>query len=509
MPAPKKQTAKTPAKEKPDASQPGDLQEPRLPTGVEGLDAVLEGGLIPNQAYLLRGGPGTGKTTLGLHFLTQATASEPALFITLGEIEAKIRRNATKLGFNLEHVHFLDLSPSADFFTEDKSYDIFTPADVERGSITQRIISGIQDLKPNRVFVDSITQLRYLSSENYQFHQQVLSFIRYLTDEGATTIFTSDSSDYMRDDDLMFLSDGVISLQADADGRTIEVSKFRGSGFVEGQHSMKIKSSGIQVFPQLKPNKFSRGLGVKQISSGIPEIDQLLHGGIESGTVTIISGPTGSGKTTLGTQFMKEAAGGGVRSVLYSFEEAVDMILHRCEGINMPAQAMVENGSLLVESVEALSMSPDEFAQKVRHEVEVQGTRIVMIDGLAGYRLSMWGTKANAHIHALCRYLRNMGVTTLLLDEVGTVTGEFKATGQPLSYLADTIVFLRYLEIDGKLRKAIGVLKKRLSGFEPTLREFEITRYGLKVGEPLSNLRGILNGIPEWVGPPDARAKKD
>ncbi|MBE9059552.1 ATPase domain-containing protein [cf. Phormidesmis sp. LEGE 11477] len=502
-----------PAKTKIDSDQTeGSLAGPlenstvqtRLPTGVPGLDDVLKGGLIPGQAYLLRGGTGAGKTTLGLHFLTQANQSEPALFITLGEVESKIRRNAANLGFDLAHIHFLDLSPAADFFTEDKSYDIFSSADVERESVTQQIITSVQDIQPNRIFVDSITQFRYLSSDHYQFHQQVLSFIRYLTDEGATTIFTSESSDYIRDDDLKFLSDGVISLQATAEDRTVEVEKFRGSDFIEGKHSLKIKSAGIQVFPQLKPDTFGRGALMKQVSSGVPEIDQLLHGGIESGTVTIVSGPTGVGKTSFGTQFMKEAAGRGVRSVLYSFEESVDMILHRCEGINMPAKAMVDNGTLLVESVEAMSMSPDEFAQKVRREVEIAGAKIIMIDGLAGYRLSMWGTNANSHIHALCRYLRNMSVTTLLIDEVGTVTGEFKATGQPLSYLADTLIFLRYLEVEGELRKAIGVLKKRLSSFETTLREFEITRYGLKVGDPLVNLRGILRGIPEGTTPESA-----
>ncbi len=480
----------------------------RLSTGVEGLDSVLKGGLIPAQAYLLRGGTGTGKTTLGLHFLTQTLADEPALFITLGEVESKVRRNATKLGFDLEHVHFLDLSPSADFFTEDKSYDIFSPADVERESVTKQIITRVQDLKPNRIFVDSITQFRYLSGDHYQFHQQVLSFIRYLTDGGATTLFTSESSDYLRDDDLMFLSDGVISLRSSTEGRKIKVEKFRGSGFMEGEHSLKIQSFGIQVFPQLKPDSFGRAIQVKKVSSGVPEIDQLLHGGIESGTVTVVSGPTGVGKTSFGTQFMKEAAGRGVRSVLYSFEEAVEMILLRCEGINIPARAMVENGTLVVESIEALSISPDEFAQRVRQEVEVQGAEIIMIDGLAGYRESVWGMDSNAHVHALCRYLRNMGVTTLLIDEVGSLTGEFKATGQPLSYLADTIIFLRYLEFEGRLRKAIGVLKNRLSSFEPALREFEITRYGLKVGEPLTNLRGILRGIPEWTMPPESISKE-
>ncbi|KPQ32758.1 MAG: circadian clock protein KaiC [Phormidesmis priestleyi Ana] len=483
-------------------SQPSAATETRLSTGIKGLDSVLSGGLIPNQTYLLRGGPGHGKTTLGLHFLSQATQKKPALFITLGEVESKIRRNAEKLGFNLEFVHFLDLSPSADFFTEDKSYDIFSPADVERESITNKILTSIQNFQPKRVFVDSITQFRYLSRDTYQFHQQVLSFVRYLTDQDATTIFTSEDSVTNPDDDLQFLSDSVITLTATPAGRTIQVEKFRGSGFIEGVHSLKIGSSGIVVFPKLKPETFSRSYSPDSISSGIPELDELLHGGIERGTVTIVTGPTGVGKTTFGAQFMKEAAGRGERSVIYSFEEATDTILHRCESINMPVRAMIENKKLKINAVEALSLTPDEFAQMVRHEVEVQGTQIVMIDSLSGYRLAMRGEDMTTHVHALCRYLQNMGVTTILVNEVDSIMGDFQATGQGLSYLADNIIFLRYLEIDGQLRKAIGVLKKRLSNFETTLREFKISRYGLQVGAPLSNLRGILSGVPEWVTPP-------
>ena len=474
----------------------------RLSTGVAGLDSILEGGLVPNQAYLLRGGTGTGKTTLGLHFLTQSPAKEATLFITLGEIETKIRSNAKKLGFDLKNVHFLDLTPSADFFAQDKSYDIFSPADVERESVTQRILTCVQALRPKRIFIDSITQFRYLSNDVYQFHQQVLSFIRYLTDQDATTLFTSEAGHVTPDDDLQFLSDAVITLQALPERRTIQVKKFRGSSFLEGVHSLKLTDQGAAVFPKLKPDDFSRKFEPALISSGIPELDELLHGGLERGSVTIVTGTTGVGKTTFGLQFMKEAAGRGERSVVFTFEETEGTILHRCEGINIPIRAMVDQGALAIDAVEALALTPDEFAQAVQREVEKQNARIVMIDSVSSYNLSIQGDNLITHVHALCRYLQNMGVTTLLINEVDSITGDFKATGQGLSYLADNIVFLRHLEMNGELRKAIGVLKKRLSSFEHTLREFEITRYGVKVGAPLSNLRHILSGSPEWITPP-------
>lgn len=473
----------------------------RVSTGILGLDNILCGGLVPNQAYLLRGGPGTGKTTIGLQFLTQAaTKKEVGLFITLGEVEPKITRNAENIGLNLDNIHFLDLSPSSDFFTEDKSYDIFLPADVERESVTSQIIERVQKLKPKWVFVDSVTQFRYLSTDGYHFHQQVLSFIRYLTNQGATTLLTSESANDTDDEDLQFLCDGVISLKVVAERRTVAIKKFRGSGFVEGRHSIKLTSSGAEVFPKLKPQSFSRAFEPTMMPSGVPEINELLHGGIERGTITIITGPTGVGKTTFGLQFMKEAAGRGDRSVVYTFEESEDTILHRCEGVSIPVRSMVEKGSLAIKAIEALELTPDEFVQSVRQAVEQDQAKIVMIDSVSGYSVSIRGDDLTNHIHALCRYLQNMGVTTLLINEVDNITGDFKATGQGLSYLADNIIFLRHLEINGKMRKAIGVLKKRLSSFEQTLREFEITKYGIKVGAPLKNLRNILSGVPVWIG---------
>ena len=478
----------------------------RLSAGISGLDEILCGGLIPNQAYLLRGGPGTGKTTIGLHFLAQAASTQAsALFITLGEATGKIQQNAENIGINLENVHFLDLSPSADFFSENRSYDIFSPADIERESVTHQIMESVETLQPQRVFIDSITQFRYLSSDRHQFHQQVLSFIRYLINKGATVLFTSECIRDADDEDLQFLSDGVLVIAADSYNRTVQIKKFRGSSFTEGEHSIKLTSSGAEVYPRLRPNAFSRNFNPSSISSGVPEIDELMHGGIERGTVSIITGPTGVGKTTFGIQFMKEAAGRGERSVVYTFEEAEETIIYRCESINIPVRAMVEQGTLAINSVEVLALTPDEFVRMVRVEVEEKNAKIVMLDSISGYALAIKGDDLINHVHALSRYLQNMGVTTLLINETESITGDFRATGQGLSYLADNIVFLRYLEINGRMRKAIGILKKRLSSFEQTLREFEITRYGIKVGAPLTHLRNILSGAPSWIEPPDLK----
>jgi len=477
------------------------MLQDRLSTGISGLDEVLYGGLVPACAYLVRGGPGSGKTTLGLHFLTAGAANgEKTLYITLGESAEQIGTNGDRLGFDMKGMTFLDLSPSSEFFTEIQTYDIFSPAEVEREPTTQKIIESVETLKPKRVVLDAITQFRYLSVDAFQFRKQVLSFIRFLLEQGATVIFTSEGSQTAPDDDLQFISDGVINLNHDAEGRTLNITKFRGSNFHTGMHSMRLTNKGMEVSPRLQPEVYKREFIVQSIPSGVPELDELLHGGIERGTITIFTGSTGVGKTTIGLQFMKEAAGRGERSVVYCFEEPEEILLHRCESINIPVNAMSDRGTLSVIPVEPLYFSPDEFANMVRQEVEEKKARIVMIDSVAGYRLSLRGEDLISHLHALCKYLQNMGVTVILVNELETITGDFRATDVGISYMADNIIFLRYIEVQGQLRKAIGVLKKRMSDFEKTMREIEITRYGIKVGKPLTNLRGILSGTPEFIG---------
>ena len=472
----------------------------RVSTGVAGLDQILKGGLIARRAFLLRGGPGSGKTTIGFHFLQEGIKNgEKSLFITLGETREQLKENAENLGVSLEGIEFLDLSPSSDFFSELESYDIFSPAEVEREPVTRRIIDTVNKLRPRRIFIDSMTQFRYLATDAFQFRKQALSFIRFLTEKGATVLFTSEASQEAPDNDLMFLSDGIIELRVHADRRSIKVLKLRGSDFISGEHSYVIGREGFVVYPRLIPEDYRVEFSYDVLSSGIPELDALLSGGLERGTVTILSGPTGVGKSTLGMVFLKEAAGRGEKSVIYSFEETEEKILSRCEASNIPARTMVERGRLMIRRIEPLTLLPDEFATIVQQDVKEWGAKVAMIDSTSGYEVAMGGENPRDHLHSVCRYLSNMGVLVLLPTEVRNITGEFKVSDHQISYLADNIIFLRYLEIGGEIRRAIGVLKKRLSDFEKTLREYEITRYGIQLGKPLVNLRNILSGTPDFA----------
>jgi circadian clock protein KaiC len=467
----------------------------KLSSGIKGFDEILMGGFVPRRTYLLRGLPGTGKTGIGLHFLAEGVKNdEKVLFINMGEPTAQILENAKGMGFDTEGIEFLDLSPDEDFFANMESYDIFSPAEVERESTTSEILEKVDKIKPTRVFLDPITQFRYLATDEFQFRKQALSFLRFLTDKGATVLFTSEFSNQDPDDDLQFMCDGIINLEFFADGRNISISKYRGSGFRFGAHSMRITRKGVIIYPRLRPMTSEAKVTHETISSGVPEMDELLHGGIERGTTTIISGPSGVGKTTIGIQFMKEAAGRGERSVVYTFEESEESLINRCESINIPVKSMIKTGMLSVVPVEPLRYSPEEFAQLVRKEVDNNESKIVMIDSTSGYSLSLRGEDPVSHLHSLAKYMIRSGVTVILINEVEDVSGSLKITEIGISYLADNIIFLRYFEKNGELLKSIGVLKKRLSDFEKSLRELRITKYGIRVGSPLNNLRGILSG---------------
>lgn len=471
-----------------------------VPTGVSGLDEILHGGLVEGRGYLVTGGPGTGKTTLGLQFLSHGTSrGERALCITLSQPADQMISDAERSGLDMGSIEFLDLSPSSEFFAEGGTYDVFSPAEVEREPVELAIREKVEELKPERIVVDSMTQFRYLSPDDYQFRKQVLSFLRYLIENQATVLFVSEAGDRTSDEDLQFLADGVIHLSNRSQVGYLEISKLRGSGFIAGPHAYRLDQGGMRVFPRIRPEVLVEAVEHAAIGFGVPALDQLLGGGIERGTVTLLTGPSGVGKTTLALQFMKEAAGRGERSAGYMFEERIETLRRRAEGVNIQVGAMLKGESLSLVQIEPLDMSPDEFAALVRRDVEERGARVVLIDSISGYGVSLRDEDLVRRLHSLCNWLRNRGVTVLLINEVEWITGDFRATDSSVSYLADNIIFLRYFEERGALHKAIGVLKKRLSGFEKLLRKLEITEYGIKVGDPLTGMQGVLSGSPEML----------
>jgi circadian clock protein KaiC len=474
----------------------------RISTGIEGLDVLLHGGFIPDRAYMVRGTSGTGKTILGYHFLAAGLdAGENVLYISFEEPAADLRANAASLGFDLSELPVLDLSPTAGEFLEDDSYSVLTPSEVEGHSTASEIAAAVSEHSPDRVVIDPLSQLRHLSPDDYQFNKTAASLMSYLKQEGITTLFTSQPSTERTDEALQYLCSGSLTLSRADTSRRLTIEKFRGSDFQSGSHAIRIDDGrGMQIFPKLVPDAHHRSFTIETIASGVDGLDSLLGGGLERGSVTLMSGPSGVGKSTTATAFARAAAESGERAALYLFEESPQSLMHRSASLGLPLTDGIENEMLAVEAIEPVAISADEFAHQVRTEVEEHGTRFVVIDGTAGYKLSLRGDndELRQELHSLARYLRNMGATVVITDEVQQVTGAFQASDTHVSYLADNILFFRYIEVRGEIRKAVGVLKKRFGEFEATLRAFHLDSDGIHVGEPLDDLRGVLTGTPTW-----------
>ena len=475
------------------------MSNDRTSTGVSGLDEILDGGLIRGRNVLVRGSPGSGKTIFGLHFLSAGIdAGETALYINMGEPQAYVEETADAFGLNTEEIRFHNLSPTQEQFSEHNSYSVFESAEVEQPEFITDLRDEVDEINPDRVLLDPITEFRYLTGDEREFRSGILGLLDYLKEVGATVMLTSQASGSITDDDVQFLVDAVISLDVTPESRAVTVSKFRGSSFRRGNHSYEITDEGLTVWPTLVPGERERDGESGTLSSGVAELDALLHGGLDQGTITILSGPTGVGKTTTGLQFLIQAAIEGKKSVLFQFEEAEWTIRKRADAIGLPLRDALDSGRLSIVEISPEEYTVGEFEQLVREAVD-DGTELVMIDGSQGFQENLRGLDdTTGALLRIGRFLRAAGVSTVLVNEVHSITGDFQATEERTSNLADNIVFLRHVEYRGEMRKVIGTLKMRTSDFERSLRELEITSDGIHVGEPLPQLRGILTGTPEW-----------
>lgn len=476
----------------------------RVSSGIEGLDTLLHGGLVPNRTYMVRGRSGTGKTIVGYHFLAEGLSNgENVLYITFEETAAELAENAATLGFEFSEVPVLDLSPTGGEFLDEESYSMLTPSEVEGQSTKSAIAEAVDEHRPDRVVIDPLSQLRHLSPDEYQFTQTAASLMRYLKDSGATTLFTSQPDAEQADEGLQYLCNGSITISRTDEGRFLQIEKFRGSDFRSGTHALRIDDGrGIRLFPKIRLENHHHASTFETISSNVASLDALLGGGLERGSITLISGPSGVGKSTTATTLAKAFADRDERAALYLFEESEESFKHRSAAVGLPVSEHIESGHMALEAIEPLTLSADEFADRVRTDVEANDTKFVLIDGTAGYELSLHaeGSDLRKELHALARYLRNVGVTVVIADEIQDVTGGFRASDSHVSYLADNILFLRYIEVRGEIRKAAGVLKKRFGSFESTLRSFRIDSDGIHIGDPLDDLRGVLTGTPTWEG---------
>jgi len=476
-----------------------------ISTGIPGLDNVLGGGLTKERLYLLEGDPGSGKTTLALQFLIAGAAlGENVLYITLAENNIELRAVAAAHGFSMHGVTVHEVIPEESLSNPDQQYTVLDPSEVEFDETNNVILDMIEKIRPTRVVLDSLSELQLLSGSALRYRRHVLGLKQYFAKRSCTALLLDDKTSVRGDQQVRSIAHGVISLQNTesdygAERRVVRVLKYRGIAFRRGPHDYSIITGGIVVYPKVVAAESRELIARGQIDSGLNTLDQLLGGGIEEGSSTLISGPPGTGKSTLALQFVKSVAENGQKASMFLFEEAFNTLLNRSKSVGMDMRPYYDSGLLSVNQIDPAEMSPGEFTHAVCASADA-GAKVIVIDSLTGYLNAMPDAKfLTTHLHELLKYLGQRGVVTFLIGVHQGIVGAM-TTGVDVSYMADNVLVLRYFEARGQVEKAISVFKKRGSAHETTLRGFAITSQGISVGPVLDNFQGILTGVPTLVG---------
>ena len=496
------------------ATAPSDLNEnsnieagPRVQLGCPGLDNILGGGLPAGRLYLLEGDPGAGKTTLSLQFVAEGVKQgERTLYITLSESSSELNFAARAHGLQIEGVEIVELLPDEDDLRPEQQYTVFHPAEVELNDRMQRIVKEVRRVKPDRLVLDALSELRMLAKDPLRYRRQILSLKDFMHDQNCTVLLLDDRTSRDADLQLHSIVHGVISMDKTSREygkarRQVEILKLRGTPYSEGSHDYSIITGGVVVFPRLVAADSRNGGATECVSSGIPELDALTGGGLDRGTATLLIGPAGCGKTTIATHWVVSAAEHGETCAVFAFEEGPQTLLNRAAGLGMNLESHIASGRVGLERVDPAEMSPGELVAKVQNYVENKNARVVVFDSLNGYLQSMPGEHFLAiHLHELLAYLNNRGVLTLMILAQAGMIGSQMHSAIDVSYLADNILLLRYFEAHGEVRQAISTIKRRAGAHERTIRELKLGPDRIHVGRPLSDFQGILTGTPSFLG---------
>ena len=479
---------------------------PRVATGIEGLDEILGGGLPEHRLYLVEGEPGTGKTTLAVQFLLEGTnRGERGLYVTLSETADELHTMAASHGWSLENVALYELAATPGPLSTAEEYTVLHPSEVELGETTQAVFDEVERMSPTRVVFDSLSEMRLLARDPLRYRRQILALKQFFAGRHCTVLLLDDRTAESGDLQLHSLAHGVIRLdqlapEFSAERRRLRILKLRGVHFRGGYHDFRILTGGMRVFPRLVQVDHRSTFSREKVTSGIPELDALLGGGILPGTSALLMGPAGSGKSIVASQYATAAAERGDRVVIYLFDEQADTALIRADGLGMAFRSHVDGGRILLQEVDPGEFSPGEFSERVRHAVERDGARMVVFDSLNGYLAAMPEERfLILLLHELLGYLNRLGVATLSIVAEHGLIGSSLTAPIDISYLADTVLLFRYFEVTGEVRQAVSVVKHRPARHERTIRELRLGP-GISVGPPLRQVQGVLSGAVTIMG---------
>jgi circadian clock protein KaiC len=479
-----------------------------IASGNEGLDQILRGGLPANRLYLLEGAPGSGKTTLSLQFLREAARrGERALYVTLSETKEELAVVAASHGWSIDDFDVFELSMADEVLGMGREQSVLYSWELELGETIKLIEAEVERVKPSRVVFDSLSEMRLLAQDPLRYRRQVLGLKQFFAGRDVTVLLVDDltASREVGDTHLHSLCHGVITLERltldfGAARRRLQVQKLRGVDFIAGYHDFTIRKGGLDVYPRLVAAAHDRVPVGAPIPSGVPELDALMSGGPLRGTSTLITGPAGTGKTTIALQYACAACERGEVAVLYEFDERINTLMARARAFNLDLQKHIDQGLLIVEQIDPAELSPGEFAQRVRCRVEADQARVIVIDSLNGYLAAMpQEQQLILQMHEMLSFLNHYGVATFLINPQQGLVGTMQSNIN-ISYVADAVLLLRFFEADGRIRKAISVLKNRAGAHEDTIREFRVDAAGVRVGDPLVAFEGVLTGTPQYVG---------
>jgi len=478
----------------------------KAPTGIAGLDYLLKGGLPSHRIHLLEGHPGAGKTTIGLQFLLEGLRrGESCMYITLSETEDELRTNAASHGWSLDGIHIQELQP-ADNLRPEEQYTLFHPSEIELGDLSRNVFEAVERFKPARAVLDSVSDMRLLARDSLRYRRQVLGLKQFFVGRNCTLLLLNENAGSEPDPHIQSLSHGVIALEQEILDfglvrRRLQISKLRGVSYVGGYHDFQIQTGGVRVFPRLEPNMVPAVRTSQRLRSGLPHVDALLADALPMGTCTLIIGPSGVGKSTLAAQYLCAAATAKLKAAAFLFDEQRDVFLRRSDDLGMKMTRSLKDGNVAITKIEPGTMSPGEFSHRVRKAIEDDGVKVVLVDSLTGYLTAIpESAAAVVRLHELASYLARRGVATIFTVAQQGMIGSSMISPIDISYIADTIFMLRFFEAEGEVRKALSVVKKRTGKHETTIREFGVANNKLRVGRPLTEFRGVLTGVPEFVG---------